>query len=109
MPYFTDAEIAGLQDVLVQRLYEARKIAQVPFIITSGVRTPEHNAAVGGVSNSSHVRGLAVDLECTDPTSRYRMIVGLLQAGFTRLGIYQDGHIHADVDSTLPQNVVWLK
>lgn len=35
-----------------------------PIIITSGYRCPELNAAVGGVSDSAHVKGLAADIIC---------------------------------------------
>lgn len=31
------------------------------FVITSGVRSPRHNAAVGGAPNSGHLHGLAYD------------------------------------------------
>jgi len=34
-----------------------------PMVITSGYRTPAFNRSVGGVSNSYHVRGLAVDFK----------------------------------------------
>lgn len=32
-------------------------------VITSDIRTPEHNAKVGGVPNSTHVHGLAEDFQ----------------------------------------------
>ncbi len=31
-------------------------------VVTSGYRTPEHNAAIGGAPNSRHCLGMAVDL-----------------------------------------------
>ena len=43
------------------RAYIAR-----PIFITSGFRCPELNAAVGGVANSAHVRGLAADFVVKD-------------------------------------------
>lgn len=33
-----------------------------PAVVSSGVRCPAHNAEVGGVSNSRHLKGWAVDL-----------------------------------------------
>ena len=104
--YFTDSEINGLQGVLVDRLYEARRVAGTPFIIDNGLRTVAENDHAHGVQDSAHLRGLAVDLACTDPSARMLIVKGLLAAGFSRIGIY-DRHIHADVDKTLPQNVMW--
>jgi zinc D-Ala-D-Ala carboxypeptidase len=101
-PYFTDAEIAGLQPALVERLVEARKLAMVPFKITEGL-------AIGGshVPNSAHARGLAVDLRCHNSVSRFKIMKALFDAGFVRVGIY-DKHIHADVDDSLPRGVCWV-
>ena len=44
-------------------------------IITSGYRSPELNAKIGGSSKSQHCKGEAVDIECvhasTEEVSRY--------------------------------------
>jgi zinc D-Ala-D-Ala carboxypeptidase len=106
--HFTDAEIAGLQPKLVEMLDNARDAAEVPFIITSGLRTAADNAAAGGVSDSAHLRGLAVDLRVTGDPDRFLIAKGLLGAGFTRIGLYF-AHIHADCDDSLPPNVLWMK
>lgn len=34
-----------------------------PVTITSGNRCPKHNAAVGGVHNSKHTKGIAADIQ----------------------------------------------
>ena len=41
-----------------------------PIIVTSGYRCPEHNATVGGASNSFHARspGMAIDLKSANAT-----------------------------------------
>lgn len=105
--FFTDAEIAGLQDSTCQKLSVARGIAQSPFVITSSLRTPEQNSILKeSVKDSAHLTGNAVDLLCTDSSMRFWMLKGLIQAGFTRIGIYQN-HIHADDSPTLPPNVCW--
>jgi zinc D-Ala-D-Ala carboxypeptidase len=105
--YFTDTEIQGLDDGLCQMLSIARGKAGVPFVITCGLRTTAQNAALAeSVSDSAHLTGHAVDLACTDDPTRFSLIEGLLDAGFTRLGIYS-AHIHADNDSTKPPKVIW--
>lgn len=109
-PYFTPEEVAGLQPALMDRLVEARKLAMTPFVITSGYRTPERNAIVGGAPNSAHTRGLAVDLSAHDSVTRFKIVKSLFDAGFTRIVLYAgDGHIHVDCDDTLPQGVLVVK
>jgi hypothetical protein len=38
-----------------------------PLSVTSWLRSRKHNAAVGGVPNSQHLAGLAVDVVLDDP------------------------------------------
>lgn len=91
-------------------LDRARGLAKVPFLITSGFRTPEQNIAAGGAPNSAHLRGLAVDLRCHSPWSRYRMVSGAYLAGFRRMVLYaSDGHLHLDADPSLEQDVLVVK
>jgi len=46
----------------IQRLQEFRNWYNRPMIINSGYRTPEHNRAVGGATNSMHMKGIAADI-----------------------------------------------
>jgi len=105
--YFTEDEVRGLDYEFIVLLDRARHISNVPYIITSSVRTPEHNEAVGGVKKSAHLRGFAVDLKCGDSKARYRIIKGLINVGFCRIGAYPH-HVHVDHDFDLPQEVFWL-
>lgn len=84
----------------------ARDYAGVPFTITSGYRTPEHNREVGGVKTSSHIKGYAADIACTDPYTRLRILRGLFAAGFNRIGIAHT-FIHCDVDPD-KNSAVWV-
>lgn len=115
--YFSESEVQNLDTEFVAKLDMARHRAGVPFIITSGFRTPEINAGVGGVENSAHLQGLAVDLLCRNSEWLWHILDGLYSVGFKRIGIYfviQDGipgpsHVHVDASTILPQDVAWFK
>lgn len=87
-------------------LEKTREIADIPFIITSGYRTPEHNAKVGGVQGSSHTKGYAVDIKCSSSLNRYKVIKAALEAGFNRIGV-SGSFIHLDNDPLKHPNVIW--
>lgn len=115
--YFTPDEVAGLETEVVAKLDAARHKAGIPFVITSTRRTPEQNAAVGGVQDSAHLKGLAVDLAVTSSTDLFHMISSILEAGFRRLviGIRIENekvvyhNLHCDLDSSLPIPVIAVK
>lgn len=105
--FFTDEEVAGLDNELCAKLDTARKVAGVPFRITSGLRTCSANTAALGVEGSAHLKGLAVDLAIDSGSDRFQVVKGLLAAGFVRIGCY-DHHVHCDLDVEKPQNVLWV-
>lgn len=47
---------------LVEVLEDVRAHFNAPVIITSGYRTPEYNAKIGGAKNSQHTKGKAADI-----------------------------------------------
>lgn len=97
--YFKPNEIVGLKPELVTILDKARGIAGTSFVITSGFRTPEANKSVGGVSNSSHLSGLAVDLACTDNFKRTLILKGLYNCGSDLFIEICKSHIHIDIST----------
>ena len=77
----------NMDSEFLKMLDTARDTAGVPFKITSGYRSKEHNEAVGGVPNSSHLRGYAADIACTDSGGdRYIILNAIIKAGFKRIG-----------------------
>ena len=90
----------------LEMLDKARDIAYIPFKITSGYRTKSRNQIVGGVEGSSHTKGVACDIACSNSRARYIIIQSLLEAGFTRIGIASN-FIHVDSDCEKSQNVIW--
>lgn len=114
MNYFKSSEFdspdvigsgSNMQQSTLDMLNVARAIANVPFVINSGFRTPEYNKKVGGVGDSAHTLGLAADIAVNDKT-RDVILKALYKAGFRRFGIGA-GYVHADNDSSKPQNVIW--
>jgi len=98
----------GIKSELILKLQMARDLlpAGQVMVIHSGYRCKKHNKKVGGVENSAHRQGLAVDIRCTNSTDRFFLVVALLNAGFKRLGDGEN-YIHCDLDETKDQNVMW--
>jgi uncharacterized protein YcbK (DUF882 family) len=107
---FESPDIKGsgnmMSECFLEMLGEARGVANISFNITSGYRSPEHNKSVGGVLNSSHLKGMAVDIKCSDSRKRSIIVSSLIKAGFTRIGI-ASSFIHVDNDPDKSQNVMW--
>jgi len=91
---------------LISMLDVARKKYGKSMAINSGYRTIEHNAKVGGKPTSSHLKGLAADISCTNSTDRFLLEGILREVGFTRIGI-GNSFIHVDIDKDKAQKVLW--
>ena len=81
------AEVEGNLMALVENVLEpAREKLGGPIIVNSGYRCVRYNRDVGGVANSQHLRGEAVDIRCADNNRLAKIIV---EAGrFDQLIIY---------------------
>ena len=83
LPYGLDENMNALVEEVMD---PARERLGRPIIVNSGFRCPVHNAAVGGVYNSQHVKGEAADIRCDDNRRLAKLIV---EAGrFDQLIIY---------------------
>ena len=102
--YFKEIEENMNADFL-NKLDEAREIANIPFIINSAYRSPEHPLSIKNPS-SSHIKGLAVDIKATDSRTRFIILNALINAGFNRIGI-ADTFIHIDLDLDKSSKVIW--
>ena len=91
---------------LIKMLDEARWLHGKPIVVTSGFRCPRHNKSVGGTKRSSHLTGLAVDIDCPSSRDRWKLVKILLAVGFKRIGIGPD-FIHVDVDPSKTQHLIW--
>lgn len=92
---------------LVYLLQTIREKINKPLVITSGFRTQAYNKKVGGVFNSSHMSGLAVDISAITGVEKFLIIKYALEVGITRIGIGKN-FIHIDVDSSKPSPNVWI-
>lgn len=94
---------------LAQVFENIRKLCRdKPIIIHSAYRTPEWNRKVGGVSNSQHVLGIALDLHHTtmDNKTFTSMIIENWEAlGVRGVGQYKN-FVHIDIRDS-EQLVVW--
>lgn len=101
---------AAMDVDFLDRLDMARMYADYPFILTSAIRCEAHNKDVGGLDNSAHLRGLGADIETKSSYARFKVLYGLVKAGFKRIIIYKT-FIHVDDDPSKPQEIVdvgWL-
>ena len=88
-------------------LDDTRDRMEFPMIITSGLRCAKHNGASGGSLASSHLKGMAADIYCSDSTFRFLLVIALEAEGFNRIGIGKD-FVHVDNDPLKPPNRMWL-
>ena len=102
--YFKNIEDNMNKDFLA-KLDEAREYANIPFIINSAYRSPEHPESIKNPS-SSHIKGLAVDISVKDSRTRFLILDALLVVGFNRIGI-SNTFIHVDLDLDKSKSVIW--
>lgn len=80
------ADIENLQELATLVLDPIRQAWGQPLIVTSGLRSPQLNAAVGGVPTSAHMEGCAVDIVLAPWSTRkvselYNLIQWLVESG----------------------------
>lgn len=83
-----------------------RELYGKPLVVASGIRTPERNKQVGGVKNSSHLLGYAVDWRDIFDDYLIQFLDAAWSAGFRRFGIMATG-IHTDDDPTKTSPALW--
>jgi hypothetical protein len=71
---------ANMEALVDNVLDPAREQLGRAIIVNSGYRCPKHNAEVGGVAASQHLRGEAADIRCDNNKELERIL--------TRLGRY---------------------
>ena len=97
----------NMDDLTMSMVDTAREISGVAYNVNSACRCIDHNEYVGGSETSSHHFGFAIDVGALDSHTRFRILKGLILAGFTRIGIAKN-FIHFDNDPNKSQEVCWL-
>ena len=115
MNYFIETEFkchcgcdqATIHHELLNMLNVARWKYGSSIHVISGYRCESWNTTVGGSRTSSHLKGLAADIEAIGSENRMQLVSALVYAGFNRIGI-AERFIHVDHDPDKPANVLWL-
>ena len=96
------AKFYGNVTKLAENLQALRDYLNEPVLITgSGYRTPSHNKAVGGATNSQHLTASGADINAKSYTPKQLSIViqKLIKAGKMTeggIGVYK-GFVHYDI------------
>jgi len=81
--------------VFLEKLTKARRIAGIPFHISSGFRCAAHNEAVGGTAQSGHKVGKAADIRARTVYDYKRIIFAGLVTGMEGISLGK-GFAHLD-------------
>lgn len=82
-----------------------RDLWKVPLVLTSAHRCPKHNAEVGGVESSPHLK---IAFDCAVPKNDQMSFIKLAEeAGFMGIGRYPSRNfVHLDKGTPFPRR--WL-
>lgn len=85
------------EELLVRVADRIRENLGCPMPVSSGVRCADHNQAVGGVPNSRHLMGKAVDLCASGKTSGQLLAEVLRQPEIRYAYAIDERYVHMDI------------
>lgn len=97
-----------MSETLLAMLDLLREKVEEPLVVNSSIRCEAYNASLKNSSlNSSHLKGLAVDIACECSTLRFKLVKYGFAVGFRRIEVGPTW-VHLDIDPDKPQDVLWL-
>lgn len=116
--YFSDEEVMchcgcggnETKAILLEYADRLREHVGQPLSCSCAYRCPEHNAEVGGVPDSQHVQGLAMDVLVPEGMTVDELADHAIAVGFDGIGrYYDDGFVHCDVrdNGESPNTYTW--
>ncbi len=99
-----DCEDHKISVELIDKLQQLRDKYGKSITITSGYRSKEYNAKVGGVENSQHILGKAADITAKDLDTLYDLCLELFSA--IGDGRKKGKFIHVDVRTKLKKGPI---
>ena len=104
--YFRKAEFAcrcgcgadSMEEKLIRNAVNVREHFNSPVNVTSGRRCATHNAKVGGVSNSRHLSGKAMDFSVTGFSADSVLAYVQKLSGIRYAYAIDSQHVHMDVE-----------
>jgi Peptidase M15 len=97
-----------IESGLIIALEQLRALAGKPVVVHDGYRCLEHNQEVGGVLNSEHTRGMAVDVSIPGLTLQQMYELALQVPIFFEggIGVYDGSFLHLDIR---PHSARWAR
>lgn len=92
-----DGYPAQMDKTLLRMADRVREALGAACVVSSGLRCPQHNANVGGVSNSRHLTGKAMDFCAAGKTAEQVLTVVLAQTEVRYAYAIDDRYVHMDV------------
>ena len=105
----TAQQVANMRELCTKVLEPMRAKLGRPLKISSGFRSPEYNAKIGGAPGSQHTQGIAADIELGGDTACIvaAAVASTLQA-CGGIGLYPGrGFIHVDIRPRVNRKATW--
>lgn len=100
------SKIEDLNPRFVEKLIFAQKYAGFQFTINSAYRSQGYEREKGRKGDSSHCKGLAVDISTCDSHTRFKVVLACAFANICRIGIGKN-FVHVDDDETKAHPIIF--